>query len=155
MTHLPHRTQYAQVCLLSRPELSWLWHLSMHSLIGCSVRLCSSHVSTSHVLRLVWGPKPVRLGFIGAPIATAISFNLVSVASIVYGIFFVPKTAWHPISRRCFTSLGVLVQLGFGGVGKYLIHYTRRPDFNLTSVNLGQVASEWWSWELIALAASL
>jgi len=84
---------------------------------------------------LVWGPKPIRLGFIGAPIATSISFNLVSVMSIVYGIFFVPNTAWHPISRRSFTHLGVLAQLGIAGVG--------------------QVASEWWSWELVALAASL
>ncbi|KAI1798396.1 MATE efflux family protein [Ganoderma leucocontextum] len=83
---------------------------------------------------LVWGPEPFRLGFIGAPIATAISFNLISILSIFYGMFFVPKTAWHPLSMRCFTSLGVLVQLGLSGVG--------------------QVASEWWSWELVGLAAS-
>ncbi|KAI0746552.1 MATE efflux family protein [Daedaleopsis nitida] len=83
---------------------------------------------------LVWGPEPFRLGFIGAPIATAISFNLISILSIIYGVFFVPKTAWHPLSMRCFTSLGVLVQLGLSGVG--------------------QVASEWWSWELVGLAAS-
>ncbi|KAF9441560.1 MATE efflux family protein [Macrolepiota fuliginosa MF-IS2] len=84
---------------------------------------------------LVWGPEPIRLGFIGAPLATAISFNLVSLLSIIYGIFFVPKTAWHPISRRMFTGLGVLAQLGVSGVG--------------------QVASEWWAWELVALGASL
>ncbi|KAF8067574.1 mate-domain-containing protein [Lyophyllum atratum] len=84
---------------------------------------------------LVWGPEPIRLGYIGAPIATAISFNLVSVMSIAYGIFYVPRTAWHPLSRRMFTSLGVLVELGLAGVG--------------------QTASEWWAWELIALAASL
>ena len=77
----------------------------------------------------VWGPEPVRLGFIGAPIATAVSFNLISILSIIYGVFYVPKTAWHPLSMRCFTSLGVLVQLGLSGVG--------------------QVASEWWSWELV------
>ena len=66
---------------------------------------------------IVWGPAPIRLGFIGAPIATAISFNLISLASVIYGVFFVPRTAWHPLSRRCFTSLGVLVQLGLAGVG--------------------------------------
>lgn len=77
----------------------------------------------------VWGPEPIRLGFIGAPIATAISFNLISIMSVIYGVFFVPKTAWHPLSMRCFTSLGILVQLGLSGVG--------------------QVASEWWSWELV------
>ncbi|KAH9922447.1 mate-domain-containing protein [Amylocystis lapponica] len=84
---------------------------------------------------LVWGPEPIRLGFIGAPIATSISMNLISIASIAYGIIFVPKTAWHPLSSRAFTNLGVLVQLGLAGVG--------------------QTASEWWSWELVGLAASL
>ncbi|KAG2073873.1 MATE efflux family protein [Suillus decipiens] len=84
---------------------------------------------------LVWGPEPIRLGFIGAPIATSVSYILVSIASVIYGVFFVEKTAWHPLSRRSFTSLGLLVRLGLGGVG--------------------QVASEWWSWELVGLAASL
>ncbi|KIP09793.1 hypothetical protein PHLGIDRAFT_116113 [Phlebiopsis gigantea 11061_1 CR5-6] len=84
---------------------------------------------------LVWGPEPVRLGFIGAPIATAISFNLISLCSVIYGVWFIPHTAWHPICRRSFTSLGVLVQLGLAGVG--------------------QTASEWWSWELVGLAASM
>ncbi|KAG1752072.1 MATE efflux family protein [Suillus lakei] len=83
---------------------------------------------------LVWGPEPIRLGFIGAPIATSVSYNLVSIASVIYGVFFVERTAWHPLSRRSFTSLGLLVQLGLGGVG--------------------QVASEWWSWELVGRAAS-
>ncbi|KIM42239.1 hypothetical protein M413DRAFT_70972 [Hebeloma cylindrosporum] len=84
---------------------------------------------------LVWGPGPLRLGFIGAPIATAISFNLISLMSIIYGIFYTPPKAWYPLSRRMFTSLGILVQLGLSGVG--------------------QTASEWWAWELISLAASL
>jgi MATE family multidrug resistance protein len=66
---------------------------------------------------LVWGPEPIALGFIGAPLATAISFNLIAIASIVYGIYFVPKTAWLPFSRRSFTNLGVLVRLGLGGIG--------------------------------------
>ncbi|KAG5352496.1 hypothetical protein C0989_002050 [Termitomyces sp. Mn162] len=83
----------------------------------------------------VWGPPSIRLGFIGAPIATAISFNLVALMSIACGVFYVPKTAWYPLSRRMFTSLGVLLHLGLAGVG--------------------QTASEWWAWELVAIAASL
>ncbi|KAN0094813.1 MatE domain containing protein [Tylopilus felleus] len=83
---------------------------------------------------LVWGPDAIRLGFIGAPIATSISYNLISIASVFYGMFFVPRTAWHPISSRCLTSLGALLRLSMGGVG--------------------QVASAWWSWELVGLAAS-
>ncbi|KAJ7636892.1 MATE efflux family protein [Roridomyces roridus] len=83
---------------------------------------------------LVWGPESIRLGYIGAPIATACSFNLACLLNIIYGCFIAPRTAWHPISRRSFTSLGVLVNLGLAGVG--------------------QTASEWWAWELVALAAS-
>ncbi|KAF7291886.1 RNA helicase [Mycena indigotica] len=84
---------------------------------------------------LVWGPLPIRLGFIGAPIATVCSLNLVCVMNITYGIFIAPHTAWMPISRRSFTSLGILVNLGLAGVA--------------------MTASEWWSWELVALAASM
>ncbi|CAE6458103.1 unnamed protein product [Rhizoctonia solani] len=83
---------------------------------------------------LVWGPESIRLGFVGAPLATAISFNLISVCSVVYGVLYTPATAWHPIGRRSFRSLGTLLQLGLAGTG--------------------QIASEWWSWELIGLAAS-
>lgn len=83
---------------------------------------------------LVWGPEPIRIGFIGAPIATSISFNLISISSVIYGIFYIERTAWCPISVRSFTSLGCLVKLGLAGVG--------------------QTASEWWSWELNNLAAS-
>ncbi|KAJ8516103.1 hypothetical protein ONZ45_g6554 [Pleurotus djamor] len=84
---------------------------------------------------LVWGPQPFGLGFIGAPIATAISFNIIALLSLIYGILFVPSTAWHPISSKMFTNLGTLGALGLAGVG--------------------QTASEWWAWELAGLAASL
>ncbi|KIO11262.1 hypothetical protein M404DRAFT_127956 [Pisolithus tinctorius Marx 270] len=84
---------------------------------------------------LVWGPEPFCLGFIGAPIATSISYNFVAVASVVYGVFFVPRTAWHPISVRAFTNLGYLSKLSIGGVG--------------------QLASSWWSWELVGPSFSL
>jgi multidrug resistance protein, MATE family len=79
---------------------------------------------------VVWGPDPMRLGFIGAPIAAAISMNLISLTSITYGLLFVPPTAWHPLSASAFDNLGVLTRLSLGGVG--------------------QIAAEWWSWEIIA-----
>ncbi|KAJ7751545.1 mate-domain-containing protein [Mycena maculata] len=90
---------------------------------------------------LVWGPKPIRLGYIGAPIATALSFNLISLLSIAYGFWVLPawnrqnkKSAWHPICRGSFQNLGLLFHLGLAGVA--------------------QIASEWWAWELAGLAAS-
>ncbi|KAJ7233732.1 mate-domain-containing protein [Mycena haematopus] len=73
---------------------------------------------------LVLGPAPIRLGYIGAPIATAVSFNLVSLLSLAYAALFLPewnrlnqKTAWHPVCRRSFQKLGILVHLGGAGVG--------------------------------------
>ncbi|KAF8317793.1 mate-domain-containing protein [Cantharellus anzutake] len=83
---------------------------------------------------LVWGPPAIRLGFIGAPIATAISFNLISVGTCIYAIWWAPRDAWHPIGVASFKSVGVLVHLGLAGTG--------------------QLAAEWWSWELLGLAAS-
>ncbi|KAJ7852118.1 hypothetical protein B0H13DRAFT_2359721 [Mycena leptocephala] len=90
---------------------------------------------------LVFGPTPIRLGYIGAPIATAVSFNLVSLLSIAYGVMFLParnrlnqKSAWHPVCRRSFQNLGILFYLGIAGAA--------------------QTASEWWAREIVALAAS-
>ncbi|ELU44308.1 multidrug/Oligosaccharidyl-lipid/Polysaccharide flippase [Rhizoctonia solani AG-1 IA] len=83
---------------------------------------------------LVWGPEPVNAGFIGAPIASSLSFNLMAIISLVYARWFIPNTAFHPINRQCFREIGKLFRLGLSGVG--------------------QIASEWWSWEFVALAAS-
>ncbi|KAG6847975.1 hypothetical protein H0H93_004440 [Arthromyces matolae] len=43
---------------------------------------------------LVWGPEPIRLGFIGAPIATLISYYLASILLFVYGRYFIAPTAY-------------------------------------------------------------
>ncbi|KAF8594660.1 MATE efflux family protein [Ceratobasidium sp. AG-I] len=83
---------------------------------------------------LVWGPEPIRLGFIGAPIATSISDTLMSIMYLLYAIFRAPHTAWHPISSKSFASLPKLFMMGLVGVG--------------------QSAAEWWSWEFMSLAAS-
>ncbi|KAG6889637.1 hypothetical protein C0995_015752 [Termitomyces sp. Mi166 len=84
---------------------------------------------------LVWGPLRIRLGFIGAPVASAISMNLMSLFSMLYGRFYAPRKAWHPLSMRLFSNLAILVRLGIAGACQY--------------------ASEWWAWEFVALAASL
>ncbi|KAH0582008.1 hypothetical protein H2248_011666 [Termitomyces sp. 'cryptogamus'] len=83
---------------------------------------------------LVWGPASIRLGFIGAPIASALTTSLISLTSLIHGAYLIPQTAWYPLTMHMFTNLGVLVRLGLAGIG--------------------QLASEWWAWELVALAAS-
>ncbi|QRV78532.1 MATE efflux family protein [Ceratobasidium sp. AG-Ba] len=83
---------------------------------------------------LVWGPPSFRLGFIGAPIASSLSFTLMAIISVIYAYFFVSRTAWHPIGQQSFQNLGKLFKLGLSGTG--------------------QIASEWWSWEFIGLTSS-
>lgn len=78
---------------------------------------------------------PLGLSFRGAPLATAISFNIVALASIFYGYFFVPRTAWLPIGPGVWQGWGLLGRLGIAGIG--------------------QVVSEWWTWELTGFAASM
>ncbi|KIM55759.1 hypothetical protein SCLCIDRAFT_30108 [Scleroderma citrinum Foug A] len=78
---------------------------------------------------------PLGLSFRGAPIASAISFNLVALAFVLYGYFFVPRTAWIPIGRDIWQGWGLLGRLGVAGIG--------------------QIASAWWTWELTAFAAGL
>ncbi|KAG6831475.1 hypothetical protein H0H92_010384 [Tricholoma furcatifolium] len=128
--------QEPEVARLAAIYLRWV-SMGLPGLFAVPTQIILIVAPTNVVLNylLVWGPPSIRLGFIGAPIATAISFNLVSLLSLIYGILYVPRTAWYPLSRRMFTSLGVLVHLGLAGVG--------------------QTASEWWAWELVALAASL
>ena len=86
-------------------------------LLGKTVRFLAK-IQSKSLNYIVWGPGPIRMGFIGAPIATAISFNLISIMSICYGIFFTSKTAWHPISSRMFKGFGILISLGISGVGE-------------------------------------
>ncbi|KAL4073505.1 MATE efflux family protein [Scleroderma citrinum] len=78
---------------------------------------------------------PLGLSFRGAPIATALSFNLVSLASILYGYYFVPRTAWTPIGREIWNDWGLLARLGIAGIG--------------------QIVSEWWTWEITGFAAGM
>ncbi|KAJ3887100.1 multidrug/Oligosaccharidyl-lipid/Polysaccharide flippase [Lentinula edodes] len=89
---------------------------------------------------LVCGPSPTRLGFIGAPIATSISYYLLAISYLTYGVFWVDRKAWYPITIRNLRgvfglgNLGFLLKLGLAGVG--------------------QTVSEWWAWDIVALVAS-
>ncbi|QRV82118.1 MATE efflux family protein [Ceratobasidium sp. AG-Ba] len=83
---------------------------------------------------LVWGPEPIRLGFIGAPIATSLSMFLISCCYIAYIIFLASRTAWHPVSSKALTNQPKLIRLGLAGIG--------------------QTVASWRSGELTSLAAS-
>lgn len=84
--------------------------------------LCFINWETRSLLkiRLVWGPEPFRLGYKGAPISTALSFNLIAVLTLAYGILYSPTEAWHPPSSKSIKNLGLLIQLSLAGVGEHL-----------------------------------
>ncbi|KAG9105962.1 hypothetical protein FRC07_009039, partial [Ceratobasidium sp. 392] len=103
----------------------------MHVPSVITIIIAPINITTNYLL--VWGPEPIRLGFIGAPIATSLSISLMSVLYLIYA-FFTPNTAWHPISSKSLACLPKLFGMGLVGVG--------------------QSAAEWWSWELVSLAAS-
>ena len=74
---------------------------------------------------LVWGPESIRLGFIGAPVATVVSYYLISIVSLIYGRYLVPQTAWQPLSTKMFHDLGILARLGSSGVGMSVVRFSR------------------------------
>ena len=55
-------------------------------------------------------------GFIGAPIASAISMDLMAIISLIYCCFFAPKTAWGGFSMEMFRDWGDSLKLGLAGV---------------------------------------
>ena len=66
-------------------------------------------------MHTVWGPAPFNVGYIGAPLSTAISFNLIALATAVYIWLYDPRTAWHPLNRAQLMEgkqLRLLVKLG-------------------------------------------
>jgi len=61
----------------------------------------------------------IRLGFPGTSIATSLSFNLVSLASVLYEYFFVPHTAWVPLAGiGVWKGWGILALLGAAGISE-------------------------------------
>ena len=84
-------------------------------------------------------------------IATSLSFNLVLIASILYAYYFVPRTAWTPIGRGVWQRWGLLARLGIAGIGESDSCVDKFIQRMLSVLNdmLVQIASEWWSWELI------
>ncbi|KAG6830205.1 hypothetical protein H0H87_008884 [Tephrocybe sp. NHM501043] len=106
----------------SQPQLVGLWAQRMGMVFpsspNLSLKFQSVYISGCDGMCIgVWGPEAIRLGFIGAPIATTASFYLIAIISYIHGAYLLPRTAWHPLSMKMFSDLGLLVRLGLSGVG--------------------------------------
>ncbi|KAJ1911619.1 ethionine resistance protein [Tieghemiomyces parasiticus] len=82
---------------------------------------------------LVWW-EPVALGFIGAPLATSISYWLMFILLCLYTAYIDGYQAWGGWSWKAFTKLGQFLRLGLPGVL--------------------MICTEWWAFECVALAVS-
>ncbi|POW15551.1 hypothetical protein PSTT_02111, partial [Puccinia striiformis] len=93
----------------------------------------------------IWGPESLQLGFIGAPVATVISFNLMGLSclsiwsrnhlnSFLYCARVAGQQGWPGCDRRALRDLG--------------------PNFCLGLSGFTTLASEWWFWEFIGIASS-
>lgn len=94
---------------------------------------------------LVWGPESIRIGFVGAPLATAISMNsmvrpsystllpptyqafLQFVVSMIYAYFYAPRDAWGGFSWAIFHDLGINIKLGLAGTAMVASEWCEGP----------------------------
>ncbi|CAO1633089.1 unnamed protein product [Sympodiomycopsis kandeliae] len=86
---------------------------------------------------LVWGPDSVRLGFVGAPLASAVSNWLMFLLGLGQ-CYLAPRTAWGGLSL---TSALKKVNI--------------MPCLSLGTYGFLAISSEWWAWEISSLITSM
>ena len=74
-----------------------------------------------------------KIGLLGAPIATGISYWLSFLGLVVYTKYGAGSECWGGWSRKCLSNMGTFARLAALGV----VH----------------VGTEWWAFEIVALAA--
>lgn len=74
-----------------------------------------------------------KIGLLGAPLATSISYWLSFGLLVLYARFVAGSECWGGWTRRAFNNMGTFARLAFLGI----IH----------------VGTEWWAFEIVALAA--
>lgn len=84
---------------------------------------------------LVWGPEEFRFGFLGAPMASAISMWLMAILCVIQ-CMLVRRGTWSGFSWDAWdpSALKACVSLGLAG--------------------LLSLASEWWAWEIVGLVTA-
>ncbi|KAJ1988345.1 ethionine resistance protein [Dimargaris cristalligena] len=82
---------------------------------------------------LVWY-EPIALGFVGAPLATSITYWLMFILLVLYTAYVDGYQAWGGWSRQGFRKLGQFLRLGLPGVL--------------------MICAEWWAFEYVSLTVS-
>lgn len=97
---------------------------------GTYVLLITSPISAGLNFLLVY---TFKMGLLGAPIATGMSYWLSFLLLLAYARYVKGWESWGGWSRKCLQNIGTFARLAFLGV----IH----------------VGTEWWAFEIVALAA--
>ncbi|KAJ5492364.1 Multi antimicrobial extrusion protein [Penicillium expansum] len=75
----------------------------------------------------------LKMGLLGAPLATGISYWLCFILLILYSVFISGHQCWGGWTTKAFQNLGVFARLAILGI-----------------INVG---AEWWAFEIVAIAA--
>lgn len=87
-------------------------------------------------LLLVYGPASFRIGFLGAPVAAAMSFWIMFLFAL-FQCWIAPRDAWGGLSHKALELPGLLVV------------------WNLGLASTLAMAAEWWAWEVANLMSSM
>ena len=101
-------------------------HPPMYFIIASPINLLANYTLV-HV-------EPFQLGLIGAPLATSMSYWLMLILLLLYIYFIDGHKAWGGWTRECLRDWWPFLRLAVPGIF--------------------MVCSEWWAFELAALAAS-
>lgn len=81
-----------------------------------------------------------KLGLIGSPLATVITWAFMALAIVLYTVVFVPKDGWPGLSRKAFTGLGENIRLGASGVVMSMCDWIVWEAFTIAAGTLGPVS---------------
>ncbi|KAJ3111959.1 hypothetical protein HK100_002497 [Physocladia obscura] len=101
---------------------------------GSYVLMIASPINVLLNYLFVWHPA-FALGFIGAPIATSITYWLMLCLLVLYIVYIDGMAGWGGWNRKACTNLHSFMSLALPGIF--------------------MVSTEWWAFEIVALAAGL
>ncbi|WFC99370.1 hypothetical protein MYAM1_002114 [Malassezia yamatoensis] len=85
---------------------------------------------------LVWGPPYLRFGFLGAPLASALSMWIMALLCALQCRVAAQPSTWGGWSRKAFDMNGLKICCSLGLAG------------------LLSLATEWWAWEIVGLVTA-
>lgn len=134
--------QYLKILTLALPAFGafeiirrYLQALGLFHAPTIAVGFASAFNVPAQIL-LVYGPDKIRLGFLGAPVASLLSYYVM----LVFGVFqcyLAPRDAWPGVSRKALEVKG-LIEVWHLGLSSTIA-----------------MAAEWWAWEVANLMSSM